>query len=97
MRRSTVFFGYLAFSAVLLISAFTHAASERARLGYTIEMKKQLVRDLSLTDLCLFTEARYTRHPSQADLHTAFQDHLLSFEHFPSGSLLPPRDRRIAP
>jgi hypothetical protein len=40
----------------------------------------------------LFTEARYTRHPSQADLHSAFQDHPLALEHFPSGSLItPPR------
>lgn len=49
-----------------------------------------LVRDLGLTDLALFTEARYTRHLSQADLHTAFQDHPLAFEHFPSGSLYGP-------
>ncbi|MCK7500019.1 MAG: hypothetical protein MZW92_64010 [Comamonadaceae bacterium] len=43
-----------------------------------------------LTDLCLFTEARYTRHPSQADLHSAFQDHPLALEHFPTGSLIVP-------
>jgi hypothetical protein len=50
-----------------------------------------LVRDLGLTDLALFTEARYTRHLSQADWHTAFQDHPFAFEHFPSGSLhVPP-------
>lgn len=49
-----------------------------------------LVRTLGLTDLCLFTEARYTRHPSQADLFTAFQDHPAALEHFPSGSLLTP-------
>ena len=53
--------------------------------------EKRLVRDLALTDLCLFTEARYTRHLSQADLHSPFQDHPVSLEHFPSGSLvLPP-------
>lgn len=49
-----------------------------------------LTRALGLTDLALFTEARYTRHPSQADLHTPFQDHPMSFDHFPSGSLVPP-------
>ena len=42
------------------------------------------------SDLALFTEARYTRHLSQADLHTAFQDHPHALEHFPSGSLYPP-------
>ena len=52
---------------------------------------RELVRELQLTDICLFTEARYARHLSQADLHAAFQDSPMSFEHFPSGSLtLPP-------
>ncbi len=52
----------------------------------------EMVRELELSDLSLFTEARYTRHLSQSDLHSAFQDHPLSFEHFPSGSLVaPPR------
>jgi hypothetical protein len=51
---------------------------------------RALARRLDLTDLALFTEARYTRHPSQADLHSAFQDHPLALEHFPSGSLIVP-------
>lgn len=49
-----------------------------------------LVERLGLTDLVLFTEARYTRHPSQADLQSAFQDHPVAIEHFPTGSLLSP-------
>lgn len=49
-----------------------------------------LVARLGLTDLALFTEARYTRHPSQADFHAAAQDHPGAFDHFPTGSLLPP-------
>lgn len=52
-----------------------------------------LVEGASLTDLALFTEARYTRHPSMADLHSAFQDAPAGFEHFPSGSLVPPPGR----
>ena len=50
----------------------------------------ELVEELLLTDLCLFTEARYTRNPAMADLHSPFQDHPLSLEHFPSGSLVMP-------
>lgn len=49
-----------------------------------------LVRELGLTDLSLFTEARYTRHPTQADRHSPFQDHPAALEHFPTGSLMPP-------
>ena len=49
-----------------------------------------LVERLELTDLCLFTDARYARHPSMADLHTPFQDSPMSAEHFPSGTLILP-------
>jgi hypothetical protein len=52
--------------------------------------RHKLAERLGLTDLSLFMEARYTRHPSQADLHAALQDHPAAFEHFPSGALLPP-------
>lgn len=48
----------------------------------------ELVASLALSDLALFTEARYTRNPSLADLHSAFQDGPTSLEHFPTGSLV---------
>jgi hypothetical protein len=47
-----------------------------------------LVKQLGLTDPALFTEASYIRHLSQADRHTAFQDHPVALEHFPTGSLV---------
>lgn len=56
-----------------------------------------LVQRLDLTDLALFNEARYTRHPSQADRHAAFQDHPMALEHFPAGSVMPPPRRTEAP
>lgn len=83
-HRAFVFLG-LATSAFLL--TFADVANRRDAAP---EESARLVEQLGLTDLCLFTEARYTRHPSQADLHSAFQDHPLGLEHFPSGSLLPP-------
>lgn len=52
--------------------------------------RRALVARLGLSDLSLFTEARYTRHPSQADLHSALQDHPGAFDHFPTGSLIAP-------
>ena len=73
-----------------LIASFVDAARLRVANAPAIEVKRELVARLQLTDLCLFTEARYTRHPSQADLHSAFMDHPFAFEHFPSGSLISP-------
>lgn len=52
--------------------------------------EKKIIKEFQLTDLCLFTDARYSRHPSMSDLHSPFQDHPMSFEHFPSGTLIPP-------
>ncbi|HSN57188.1 MAG TPA: hypothetical protein VLT32_21145, partial [Candidatus Sulfomarinibacteraceae bacterium] len=50
--------------------------------------KRELVRRLELTDLAIWTEARYTRHPSQADFFAPFQDGPSSLEHFPAGSVV---------
>lgn len=41
---------------------------------------------LGLTDLCIATEARYTRHPAVSDPLAPFMDHPGGLEHFPSGS-----------
>ncbi len=92
MRRSNQLFVGLAVLATLfgftLVDMLVHQSGSNQRLK---AMATQ-VSQLELTDLSLFTEARYTRHLSQSDRHAPFQDHPLSFEHFPSGSLIvPPR------
>ncbi len=93
MRASTAFFAFLAAAAGGLAAAAWHAGSERDRRAAEVEARAALVRRLGLTDLALFTEARYTRHPSQADRFTPFQEHPSSLEHFPSGSIAaPPRN-----
>jgi hypothetical protein len=89
-RKSHRVFVLFAILLALFLLTFADSAMHRARDAGTLDVNGRLVGQLGLTDLCLFTEARYTRHPSQADLQSAFQDHPLAFEHFPSGSLLPP-------
>jgi hypothetical protein len=54
--------------------------------------QQAVARRLELTDLALWTEARYTRHPSQADRFAPFQDFPSSLEHFPAGSVVAPPD-----
>lgn len=90
MRKSILFTIVLSSNMMLLALLALHA---RYRQTTTIEERLergQLVRTLRLTDLCLFTEARYTRHPAMADRFAPFQDHPGALEHFPSGSLIPP-------
>ena len=92
MRKSTIYLtcitGCITVLAFLLL---VHPYFNAQYFEKSLKEKQLLVKILKLTDLCLFTEARYTRHLSQADLHSAFQDHPMAFEHFPSGSVvLPP-------
>lgn len=60
------------------------------RAEQEMERGRDLVRILGLTDLCLTTEARYTRNPSQADYFTPFQDNPMTLEFFPSGGAMAP-------
>jgi hypothetical protein len=90
LRRSSAYLLFLAVVSALGIAAAAHARAERARRAPELAAKGVIVRSLGLTDLCLFTEARYTRHPSQADGFTPFQDSPGAPEHFPAGSIVPP-------
>lgn len=90
MRPSTLVLsglvlGLLAFGATLVDSRLGRAEAQAG-----LQARRALVARLGLSDLCLFTEARYTRHLSLADRHTPFQDHPLSLDHFPSGSIVAP-------
>ena len=88
-RKSGLFLMLQGLGLALFALSFLHAALQQRLAEDDIERRRQLAATLELTDLALFTEARYTRHPSQADLHSAFQDHPVALEHFPSGSLVP--------
>lgn len=90
MRKSDGFFLF-AGSGILILAALLIQASmaRRADLSWHSQ-EAMVVKNLGLTDLCLTTEARYTRHPSQADRHSAFQSHPSSLDHFPSGSIIGP-------
>jgi len=88
-RRSDMAFGLIALGLAALALAGGHAALSRGASQARLAETAALVRAAGLTDLALFTEARYTRNPAMADLHTAFQDNPMAFEHFPSGTFAP--------
>lgn len=90
MRRSSYFLFYLAISLLLLIGMCVHASLRQRAGTVALKEKSEMVGKIEITDLCLFTEASYTRHLSQADLHTPFQDGPSSLEHFPSGAIVSP-------
>lgn len=95
-RMSTFFFLFIGLLSTLLGLMAVHAVSSKNSAMPQITEKRMMVRQYGLTDLCLFTEARYTRHPTLADLHSAFQDGPLSIEHFPVGALAGPPPALLA-
>lgn len=79
------------------VALLLHAAWAQRAANARMATSRELVQSLQLTDTTWFTEARYGRHLSQADLHTAFQDGPGVPEHFPTGSLVqPPRHFPLA-
>ena len=90
VRKSDFFLlftvGAMVLLAVILVQAHIVARSDMP----LVRQEAVVVETLGLTDLCLSTEARYTRHLSQADWHAAFQSHPLALDHFPSGSVFGP-------
>ena len=91
MSRTRLFFFFVAILALTLIILLTQGIrlASMPSLGKVAE-KQSLVGQLGLTDLAIWSEARYTRHPSQADLFTPFQDYPGAFDHFPAGSIIAP-------
>ena len=86
---------YLFFACLIALEAlvlvFLVAAGKFAvdREAPARQCNRQLVQAFELTDLSIWTGARYTRHPSQADVFSAFQDGMGALEHFPEGVLAP--------
>jgi hypothetical protein len=94
MRRSVQFLMIIGTSMALFLTLPLHAQYEQRH----VQEEPEVLRGLHVTDLCLVTEARYTRHPALADRHAPYQEHPLALEHFPSGSLIIPNSRQgVAP
>jgi len=98
LLKARVFIAVTAIQVVVLAGLVTWSVRvARARAVEEIPRKRELVERLELTDLAIWTEARYTRHPSQADFFAPFQDGPSSLEHFPAGSVVAAPDRsRVA-
>jgi hypothetical protein len=90
LRKSSAFIALLAINVLGLALLFAHGAIERQRRVPVLNEKRGIAERLGLTDLCLLTDARYTRNPAVADRSSPFQDNPMSLDYFPSGSILPP-------
>lgn len=91
MLKSRIFILFTVGQLLVLVSFFLYGqAKSRAALRGPVKAKQELVSRLGLTDFAIWTEARYTRHPSQTDFFSPFQDFPSSPDHFPAGSIIAP-------
>ncbi len=90
MRRSVKYLLFTAAILALFLLLPLHAHYIQHHSGDEIKLQMTKLQRLHVTDLCLATEARYTRHLALADRHAPFQEHPLALEHFPSGSMILP-------
>lgn len=81
-----LFFIELALLFGLVIQAQYIASNGEERFN----SKKCIARSLLLTDICLVTESRHTRHISQPEPISPFQDLPGFYDHFPSSTFLSP-------
>jgi hypothetical protein len=92
LRKSSIFLLFVLGSTLALCFVLVKARLQSMDDIPRLRQQIKVVESLQLTDLCLATEARHTRHPSQADRHSPFQSHPGALDHFPSGSIiLPPQ------
>lgn len=92
MRKSIIVILTLSMELFLLLILSLHGQNfvfPTSQLA-DLKQKKVLIARLQLTDFAIWTEARYTRHPSQADFFSAFQNSPAAFDHFPAGSIIAP-------
>ncbi len=94
MKKYQIFIAVLLCELTVLVVLLFYASVQVADSKKQIVALRNLTRELQLTDLSVWTEARYTRNPSQADWFSPFQDFPSSVEHFPAGSLIEPPMRR---
>ncbi len=92
MNRAFVFLAGAGLCLLALTGLLFRSAATVRQQGNTVRDMTEIAACLRLTDISFSHDARYTRHPSQADLFSAFQDHPGSIEHFPSGSVSAPPD-----
>ncbi|MFZ4858259.1 MAG: hypothetical protein ACOYL3_17865 [Desulfuromonadaceae bacterium] len=91
---------YLGFTGLLLAVVCGFGAHSRCAVAASVpalERMSHQVKSLELTDLCLFSEASYTRNLAMTDRFTPFQDSPLTFEHFPTGAVAGPPAHLIRP
>ena len=89
-RPAHYLFGVLGILVLLNIGFFCNSLYKKKELHDNGRVLDIATAGLGLTDLCVATEARYTRHPAVSDRVVPFMDHPGAMDHFPTGSFWSP-------
>jgi len=90
MRPSLILFIFLLLLTTIDGLLYYHSREMGKEINDERAVQAVAVAGLGLTDLCVATEARYTRHPAVSDPVAPFMDHPGAIEHFPTGSVWSP-------
>jgi hypothetical protein len=90
MRPSQILLIFLLLLSIIDGMLYFHAREMGKVIKDEQAVQAVAVAGLGLTDLCVATEARYTRHPAVSDPMAPFMDHPGAIEHFPTGSVWTP-------
>jgi hypothetical protein len=90
MRPSKILLILVAALVLADVALALHGGHLRGRQRSRQPVLDIVTAGLGLTDLCVATEARYTRHPAASDRMVPFMDHPGAVEHFPTGSFWAP-------
>lgn len=91
MRPACRLFIILMILLVINGGLYAYGNYKKARKASRAHVLNITTAGLGLTDLCVATEARYTRHPAVSDPMVPFMDHPGAIEHFPTGSFWAPQ------
>ncbi len=90
MTKYGIFLTLVAAELATLLCLYGMGAFRLSRKAPEVVLLQEMAAGLMLTDLAIWSEATYARHPSQAELFSPFQDYPSAIEHFPAGSILAP-------
>lgn len=93
MRPATLLFFLVSFVLAFDAGLLAAGQARRATMARDLPLLHSVTAALGLSDLCVATEARYTRHPAVSDPVAPFMDHPAAMEHFPTGSFWAPPSR----
>ncbi|OJJ14739.1 hypothetical protein BKI52_41630 [marine bacterium AO1-C] len=88
-----IFLIVIAAQIVVLLVLFIVPFKGSRQVNYS--QKQQVLQRFSLSDYCLSTESRHTRHINFPEVIAPFQDLPGYHDHFPSSSFFKPQRQRL--